>query len=543
MTFPSKIADRLQLKTMSGPSEFKETGQEYIEEYPPRKKSVLEDGHQEVPSPGPSESTRAHDDGLVRKRAPVASDLPENMTLDEVEAAKRPKVCSMIQHPSGKFDSRGRPIPGMASMPMADEEEEAGSPPEKETDSPPPDPPDDKSSERSKKIYVGGMPPFFNEDTLKDHFSRFGKIVHCQVVRRMETGISRGFAFLTFSRGEEANDAVLHLNHSIDGRQVRVSFAQDGATDRDTKSYGPTRNQILDSMVLPNQSRVYMGPLDDQVTVNDVTKQFSQYGTVTGVSRLKSSETSVKQGFGFVEYKEGMNAVGRAFGAKVFVKGKHVYVALSRMAIELILSHSVVFFYDAHLFCDEDHLEQHFRRYGQVFRAIHLPSLDHPGPEHQEREKIPNKSYGFVDFVHPRAVDSCTADKNQLLYPGQYIRTGSHLPQILTLDFLAISDQQGIAIKKKLEKVTLDQGCWGDSKKVQGEGATTSQVRIPSSMIARLIGERGRSIAEITRDSKTKIQIPRTDPSEPHAIISITGKREDIRTAQYLMQRLLKGQR
>ena len=66
-------------------------------------------------------------------------------------------------------------------------------------------------------------------------------------------------------------------------------------------------------------------------------------------------------------------------------------------------------------------------------------------------------------------------------------------------------------------------------------------MRIPSAMVGRLMGERGKSIAEITRDSKVKINIPKVDQHAKHVIISITGQKENIKTAQYLMQKLLKG--
>ena len=62
-------------------------------------------------------------------------------------------------------------------------------------------------------------------------------------------------------------------------------------------------------------------------------------------------------------------------------------------------------------------------------------------------------------------------------------------------------------------------------------------------MVSKLIGERGKSIAEITRDSKVKINIPKTDPNSNQVVISITGQKENIKTAQYLMQKLLKSQK
>ena len=56
-------------------------------------------------------------------------------------------------------------------------------------------------------------------------------------------------------------------------------------------------------------------------------QQFSQYGTIAGVSRLKASETHSKQSYGFIDYGD-PTGMRRAFGSKVFVKGKHVKVRI-----------------------------------------------------------------------------------------------------------------------------------------------------------------------------------------------------------------------
>ena len=82
-------------------------------------------------------------------------------------------------------------------------------------------------------------------------------------------------------------------------------------------------------------------------------------------------------------------------------------------------------------------------------------------------------------------------------------------------------------------------GTWGVLPKKEVGEVTESQVRIPSKFVARLIGERGKTVTEISRDSKTKINIPRfTD--ETNVVVTITGTKINIKTAQYLMQKLLK---
>ena len=125
-------------------------------------------------------------------------------------------------------------------------------------------------------------------------------------------------------------------------------------------------NQLVDGVIIPSQTRIYVGPLQDNVIGSDLTQQFSQFGIINGVSRLKAGkETSVKKTYGFLDFRED-KSVRRAFGSKIFVKGKHVKVACSKFAMEILLSDTVVFFYDAHVHCGSKDLEKYFSQYGQV---------------------------------------------------------------------------------------------------------------------------------------------------------------------------------
>ena len=83
--------------------------------------------------------------------------------------------------------------------------------------------------------------------------------------------------------------------------------------------------------------------------------------------RSRASETTVKKSFGFVDYHEGSSAVCRAFGTRASVKGRSVHLSLSKFVMELLLSDTCIFFYEAYEYCDEQHLDQHFSQFGQVY--------------------------------------------------------------------------------------------------------------------------------------------------------------------------------
>lgn len=93
-------------------------------------------------------------------------------------------------------------------------------------------------------------------------------------------------------------------------------------------------------------------------------------------------------------------------------------------------------------------------------------------------------------------------------------------------------------------------------------GSISNKVRLLSSLIPKLIGEGGKKIAEICRDTKTKITVAPIKPEMTNALIvswisiirfrklpitilfkifqTVTGTREDVMAAMYVMQKTIK---
>jgi len=357
------------------------------------------------------------------------------------------------------------------------------------------------SDMENRKIYIGNLPPSVTEKPLVAHFRAFGHVVNCQVVRDRDSGVSRGFAFLTFMDETEADCAVDYPDHALDGKPIRVSRAQKQGQDPVGGSMprGRSKRDFADFetvTVSRFQTRVYLGPLDADVENPDIGHQLGQYGIIKNITIIKAEVSSVKRSFASVEFQDSIS-VKRTFSQKIFIKGKHVKITLSKLAMELILSTTVAFFYEAHEYCSAKKLENHFKQYGQVFRACQF----------LEEDLQRYKSYGFVDFIGAESVPDAVATKQQLVN-DQFIRVSKFMPQKLMFDLHAISDKLTYAMLKKMEEGSRE-GTWGVLPKKEIGEVTESQVRIPSKFVARLIGERGKTITEISRDSKTKINIPR----------------------------------
>ena len=167
----------------------------------------------------------------------------------------------------------------------------------------------------NRKIYIGNLPPSVTEKPLVVHFRTFGHVVDCCVVRDRDSGISRGFAFLTFMDESEADAALMYESHTLDGKPIRVSLAQKNP-DMISKPFKKGIDaSILDSITLPRfQVRVYIGPIDEDVSNDDIIAQLEQYGDVKGVSRIKSKKT-----YGLVDFKDPIS-VRRTFTNKIFIK-------------------------------------------------------------------------------------------------------------------------------------------------------------------------------------------------------------------------------
>ena len=85
------------------------------------------------------------------------------------------------------------------------------------------------------KLYVGNLSFHTTEDQLREMFAQAGTISNLQLMKDRDTGMSRGFAFITMSSQSEAASAIKMFDGvSVDDRNMKVNTA----TERQERPQG-----------------------------------------------------------------------------------------------------------------------------------------------------------------------------------------------------------------------------------------------------------------------------------------------------------------
>nr|XP_031858670.1 uncharacterized protein CI109_005905 [Kwoniella shandongensis]KAA5525742.1 hypothetical protein CI109_005905 [Kwoniella shandongensis] len=80
--------------------------------------------------------------------------------------------------------------------------------------------------ERTAKVFVGGLAPTVNGESLKSFLTQFGQVMDATVMFDKETGRSKGFAFATFADEEAVGRAMAASGIELEGKQIEIKKAQ-----------------------------------------------------------------------------------------------------------------------------------------------------------------------------------------------------------------------------------------------------------------------------------------------------------------------------
>jgi cold-inducible RNA-binding protein len=94
------------------------------------------------------------------------------------------------------------------------------------------------------RLYIGNLPHLTAEDQLQAWIEEYGfRVASVQVIRDLDTGASRGFAFVELPEALRAQEAVDALNgQKMEGHDLRVSEARPLPIKEEGRQAGGTRS-------------------------------------------------------------------------------------------------------------------------------------------------------------------------------------------------------------------------------------------------------------------------------------------------------------
>lgn len=90
---------------------------------------------------------------------------------------------------------------------------------------------------KQNKIYVGNLLTSITKVDIESEFSRYGDIEDVQLIQDRFTGVSKGFAFLTFSKQISAETALEMNGKSFNGRNLVVNMAKEKSNNNRRNRY------------------------------------------------------------------------------------------------------------------------------------------------------------------------------------------------------------------------------------------------------------------------------------------------------------------
>ncbi|CAG7896713.1 unnamed protein product [Brassica rapa] len=154
-------------------------------------------------------------------------------------------------------------------------------------------------------IFVGDLAPDVTDALLLETFAGYQSVKGAKVVIDSNTGRSKGYGFVRFGDESERSRALTEMNGAFcSSRQMRVGIA----TPKRASAYGQQNGSQALTLAGghgangsvsdgdSNNSTIFVGGIDADVTEEDLMQPFSQFGEVVSV------KIPVGKGCGFVQF-------------------------------------------------------------------------------------------------------------------------------------------------------------------------------------------------------------------------------------------------
>lgn len=150
-------------------------------------------------------------------------------------------------------------------------------------------------------IFVGDLSPEIETETLREAFAPFGEISNCRIVRDPQTLKSKGYAFVSFVKKAEAENAIQAMNGQwLGSRSIRTNWStRKPPPPRNEKPAArgkqPTYEEVYNQSS-PTNCTVYCGGFTSGITEELMQKTFSPFGVIQDIRVFKD------KGYAFIRF-------------------------------------------------------------------------------------------------------------------------------------------------------------------------------------------------------------------------------------------------
>lgn len=129
----------------------------------------------------------------------------------------------------------------------------------------------------STTVYVGGLSWNVDNEWLKSELEVCGEVVSARVVTDRDSGKSRGFGYVEFTKPEFAQKALEMAGNEIDGRAIKVDLSAPRPPREN--AFGDKPKKVFnDTLSGPPTTTLFVGNLPFSATEDAVWSAFADFG-------------------------------------------------------------------------------------------------------------------------------------------------------------------------------------------------------------------------------------------------------------------------
>ncbi|KAE9417097.1 hypothetical protein Angca_006463 [Angiostrongylus cantonensis] len=198
----------------------------------------------------------------------------------------------------------------------------------------------------SRRLFVSGLANNVSGDVIRSYFSRFGYLSEFTLPIERDTGMNRGYAYITFSDDVSTSKCLEESSHKIQNRDITVTKLSD-------------ENNLATISTLKSRSLFVSFLGVENVTEESLRQAFSGFGNISSIHTAKDEDGRILY-YAIIKFDH-EEAVDSCLSVNHCINGRSITIrkAVTRERLKLAEQYARE---QAHL---EEHQKHGYAGYGQ----------------------------------------------------------------------------------------------------------------------------------------------------------------------------------